>query len=116
LRGLRGRRHLLLFWNPDCGFCQQMLKDIQAWERDPPDGAPRLLVVSTGTPEANRAEGFRAPVVLDRNFQAGQVFGATGTPAAVLLDEECRVASRVGVGAQEVLALARAARNTVAVN
>src|ERR1700691_1053632 len=116
LRGLRGRRHLLLFCNPDCGFCQQMLKDIQAWERDPPDGAPRLLVVSTGTPEANRAEGFRAPVVLDRNFQAGQVFGATGTPAAVLLDEECRVASRVGVGAQEVLALARAARNTVAVN
>jgi len=46
---------------------------------------------------------------LDAGFQAGQLFGATGTPAAVLLDEECRVASGVGVGAAEVLALARAA-------
>jgi peroxiredoxin/uncharacterized membrane protein YphA (DoxX/SURF4 family) len=116
LRDLRGRRHLLLFWNPDCGFCQQMLEDIKAWERDPPNDAPRLLVVSTGTPAANRAQGFRAPIVLDRNFQAGQLFGASGTPSAVLLDEECRVASGVGVGAEEVLALARATRDSVAVN
>lgn len=111
LRGLRGRRHLLLFWNPDCGFCQQMLEDIKVWERDPPKDAPRLLVVSTGAPEANRAQGFRAPMVLDQNFHAGQLFGARGTPAAVLLDEECRVASNVGVGAEEVLALARATRD-----
>ena len=116
LRGLRGQPHLLLFWNPDCGFCQQMLEDIKAWERDPPYGAPRLLVVSTGTPEANRAQGFRAPVVLDRDFQTGQLFGAQGTPAAVLLDAEGRVASSVGVGAQDVLALARATRDSVAVN
>ena len=93
-----------------------MLEHIKAWERDPPDGAPQLLVVSTGTPEANRAQGFRAPVVLDRNFQTGQLFGAEGTPAAVLLDEDCRVASSVGVGAEEVLALARATRDSVAAN
>jgi len=99
----------LLFWNPDCGFCQQMLADIKAWERDPAEDGPQLLVVSTGQPDANRAQGFRARVVLDAGFQAGQLFGATGTPAAVLLDEECRVASGVGVGAAEVLALARAA-------
>jgi peroxiredoxin/uncharacterized membrane protein YphA (DoxX/SURF4 family) len=115
LRALRGTRHLLLFWNPDCGFCQQMLEDIKAWERDPPKGAPQLLVVSTGAPDANRAQGFRAPMVLDRNFHIGKLCGATGTPAAVLLDEECRVASEVGVGAQEVLALARAACDTVAI-
>jgi peroxiredoxin len=98
LRALRGTRHLLLFWNPDCGFCQQMLEDIKAWERDPPKGAPQLLVVSTGALDANRAQGFRAPMVLDRNFHIGKLCGATGTPAAVLLDEECRVASEVGVG------------------
>jgi len=107
LRGLLGRRHLLLFWNPDCGFCQQMLEDIKAWERHPPEDAPRLLVVSTGAPEANRAQGFAATMVLDRNFQTGQLFGADGTPSAVLLDEGCRVASSVVVGAEEVLALAR---------
>jgi hypothetical protein len=35
------------------------------------------------------------------------LFGATGTPSAVVLDEAGRVASVVGVGAEEVLALAR---------
>ncbi len=113
LRSLRGHRHLLLFWNPDCGFCQQMLEDIKAWERDHPRDAPRLLVVSAGAPEDNRAQGFRSPIVLDQNFQIGQLFGATGTPAAVLLDEECRVASGVGVGAVEVLALARGTHDSL---
>jgi peroxiredoxin/uncharacterized membrane protein YphA (DoxX/SURF4 family) len=107
LRGLRGQRHLLLFWNPDCGYCQEMLDDIKAWERDTSEDPPRLLVVSTGTPEANRAQGFRAPVVLDQGFRTGTLFGADGTPSAVMLDEECRVASGVKVGAVEVLALAR---------
>jgi protein-disulfide isomerase len=115
LRSLRGRPHLLLFWNPDCGFCQAMLEDIKSWERDPPEDAPRLLVVSTGLSDPNRAQGFRATVLLDQGFQAGQLFGATGTPAAVLLDEDCRVASGVGVGAEEVLALARGTRDSMAV-
>jgi hypothetical protein len=37
------------------------------------------------------------------------VFGATGTPSAVAIDEEGRVASEVGVGAPAVLALLGAA-------
>jgi thiol-disulfide isomerase/thioredoxin len=98
LGGLGGRRHLLLFWNPDCGFCQQMLDDIKAWERHPPNGSPLLLVVSSGATQVNRVQGFLAPTVLDRNFHVGQLFGATGTPSALLLDEECRVASGVRVG------------------
>ena len=116
LGGLRGHRHLLLFWNPDCGFCQEMLGDIKAWERDPPAAAPRLLVVSSGALEANRAQGFRAPIVLDRDFRAGQLFGVSGTPAAVILDEEGRVASDAGVGSAEVLALAGGVRHGVEVH
>jgi peroxiredoxin len=115
LRGLRGERHLLLFWNPDCGFCQQMLEDIKAWERDPPEDAPRLLVVSAGEVAANRAQGFRATVVVDPDFHTGQLFGAEGTPAAVLLDEAGRIASEVGVGSEAVLALARGTRDRLAV-
>lgn len=106
LRDLRGHRTLLLFWNPSCGFCRQMLEDVKAWERNSLEAAPQLLIISTGSAEANRAEGFRSPMLLDRNFQAGQLFGAEGTPAAVMLDEEGRIASEVGVGAPAVLALA----------
>jgi peroxiredoxin len=113
---LRGHRHLLLFWNPECGFCQGMLGDIKAWESDPSADAPRLLVVSTGAPEANRAQGFRAPIVLDQSFRAGQLFGVSGTPAAVILDEEGRVASDPGVGSVEVMALAGGVRHGVEVH
>jgi thiol-disulfide isomerase/thioredoxin len=28
----RGEESLVLFWNPGCGFCQQMLADLKEWE------------------------------------------------------------------------------------
>ena len=59
---------MVLFWNPGCGFCQEMVPDLKAWEADPPQGAPKLLVVSTGTVAANRAMGLHAPIVLAQNF------------------------------------------------
>ncbi len=110
LATLRGQRTLLLFWNPTCGFCQQMLRDVQAWERNPPAGAPELVIISSGSFDANREQGFRSRVLLDPNYGAGYVFRAGGTPSAVMVDEDGRIASEVGVGAQEVFALAGAAQ------
>lgn len=106
LADFRGRPTLLLLWNPGCGFCQRMLADLRAWEARPPQGAPQLLVVSSGTVEANRAQGLHAPVVLDQGSSVGRTFGATGTPMAVLIDAQGRVASEVAAGAPAVLALA----------
>lgn len=106
LTDFRGRKTLLLFWNPSCGFCQQMLNDLKAWEADPPAGAAKLLVVSTGTVEANRAMNLRSPVLLDTHFQASPAFGANGTPMAVLVDAKGRIASEVVAGAQAVFVLA----------
>jgi peroxiredoxin len=106
LATLHGRRTLLLFWNPSCGFCQKMLPDLKTWKRS--QTAPEVVVISSGSPEANRDQGFRLRVLLDPSFGSGQVFGATGTPSAVVLDEEGRVASEVGVGAPAIFALAGA--------
>ena len=97
---------MILFWNPGCGFCDRMLDDLKAWEADPPAGAPQLLVVSTGTAEANRAMGLSSQVVLDQGFITGRAFAAGGTPSAVLVDAAGLVASEVAVGAPAVLALA----------
>jgi thioredoxin-related protein/uncharacterized membrane protein YphA (DoxX/SURF4 family) len=102
---LKGRRTVLLFWNPACGFCSAMLSDLKSWERTRSRHAPELLVVSTGTPEANREQRFRSRVLLDQSFGAGQVFGVSGTPSAVVLDERGLVASDVSVGAPAVLAM-----------
>ena len=91
-----------------------MLPDLKAWEAHPPEGAPQLLVVSTGSVEENRAQGLRSPVVLDQGFTAGRAFGADGTPMAVLVDAEGRIASTLVTGAAEVLALARRQQATPA--
>lgn len=106
LSDFAGHQTLVLFWNPGCGFCQRMLDDLKAWEAAPPATAPALLVVSTGTVEANRTMGLHARVVLDQGFNTGRAFGAQGTPAAVLVDAAGRIASAVAVGAPAVLVLA----------
>ncbi len=49
LTDFRGAPTLALFWNPGCGYCQRMLDDLKTWEANRPPGAPRLLVVSTGS-------------------------------------------------------------------
>jgi peroxiredoxin len=106
LAGFRRRETMLLFWNPGCGFCQQMTEDVKALEARIKTKGPRLVLVSTGTVEANRASGFRSPVLLDQNFAAGRALGVTGTPAAVLVDAEGKIASGIVVGAPAVLNLA----------
>jgi methylamine dehydrogenase accessory protein MauD len=107
LSDFRGSRTLVLFWRPGCGFCQRMLPDLLAWEAQSPDGAPKLLVVSSESVESNLAMGLRSPVVLDQaGMSVGSTFGATGTPMAVLVDEEGKIASALAAGAPAVLALA----------
>jgi protein-disulfide isomerase len=97
---------LLLFWDPACGFCQRMLDELKAWEAHPPKGAPQLVLISSGSVEANRSMGLQSPILLDLGFSAGRQFGATGTPMAVLLDAQGRIASELAAGAAAVLKLA----------
>jgi thiol-disulfide isomerase/thioredoxin/uncharacterized membrane protein YphA (DoxX/SURF4 family) len=105
------RDTLVLFWNPGCGFCAQMLPDLLAWEHARPATAPRLLLIAAGTLEENRAMGLQAELVLDDNFSAGQAFGAGGTPSALLVDSAGVIASGLAVGAPSVLALAGGVRS-----
>ena len=106
LAAFRGHATLVLFWNPACGFCLRMLDDLRAWETSRADASPRLLVVSIGSAETNRAMSLRSPVVLDPDFESARAFGASGTPSAVLIDKDGRVASEVAVGGPAVMALA----------
>ena len=109
LSDFRGSPTLVLFWRPGCGFCQRMLPDLLAWERHLPDGAPRLLVVSSESVQDNQAMGLRSPVVLDpAGLTIGNQFGAYGTPMAVLIDAQGRIASEMVAGEKAVLALAGA--------
>ncbi len=114
LADFRGAPTLVLFWNPACGFCQGMLGELKTWERRHPPPSPQLLIVSTGSAEANRVMGLASPMMLDSEGFAMRAFGASGTPMAVLVDASGRIASPLAVGSREVMALARARHDEAA--
>ena len=110
LTSFRGDQVVVLFWDPECGFCREMLPDLKNWEDNPSKETPKLLIVSTGTENANREMGLSSPVMLDEQLVVGRAFGVPGTPSAVLIDEQGQIASEPAVGLPAVLALARASQ------
>ena len=105
-----GSKTTLIFWNTSCGFCRQMIPEVQAWDRETLDSGQRLVLVSAGSAEELRALDLESPVLLDPNFAVAQHFGAQGTPMAVQIDESGRVASRLAAGAPDILASHRIQR------
>jgi hypothetical protein len=89
-----------------------MLEDLKVWEANRPKEAPKLLVVSTGSVEANRALGLRSPVLLEEELTTGRRFGATGTPIGVLVDAQGKIASQLAVGAESILVLSKIGQAT----
>jgi hypothetical protein len=83
-----------------------MLHDLKAWEARPLTERAALLVISSGSADENRALNLRSTIVLDPPFAVASLFGARGTPTAVMVDAEGRLASAVAVGAPAVLRLA----------
>jgi peroxiredoxin len=111
LSDFRGKRLLLVFFNPRCGFCARMAPDLAALRTDGAEGRPLPLVVSTGDSEANRtlvaAHGLRCPVLLDASpMEVASQYQAHGTPIGYLVDEEGKIASELAIGADALLALA----------
>jgi peroxiredoxin len=108
----RGQRVLLIFFDPRCGFCRQMLPDLAALPANPTDGAPVPLVLTTGDAVENRtlmAEyDVRCRVLLQESREVASVYQVSGTPMGYLVDEEGRTASRLVMGAQAILHLASA--------
>src|SRR5262249_536026 len=68
LSPFRGRRLLLIFFNPRCGYCTRMAPDLAALPIDGTGGRPVPLVITTGDAEENRKpvaeHGIRCPVLL----------------------------------------------------
>jgi len=80
-----------------------MLADLQAWEAEPQANAPRLVLISAGSVEANQAQGLSSSILIDNGFSIGFAYGAKGTPSAVLIDAQGNVASPLVVGASAIM-------------
>lgn len=106
----RGRRVLLVFFNPRCAFCRAMVPELAGL---PVDGTDMVtLVVSTGGIEENRrvfeSSGIKCPVLLQSESEVAQMFRIEATPAGYVLDERGVIASELARGANAVMALAHA--------
>lgn len=105
---LTGNRDtVVLFWDPDCVYCQQMVPALKAWEVDRPADAPTLIMVASGSAEANRSTGLTSTILLDPSGDTRSRFGAGGTPMAVQVSADGRIGSGLAAGAQAVLRLLR---------
>jgi peroxiredoxin len=105
LAALHGKPTVLLFWNAACGFCQRMLPSLFEWETRKQSDSPRLVLVSSSARQANVQMGLQSTVALDQTFGVGRLYGANGTPSAVLIDASGKIASTLRVGGPAVMEL-----------
>ncbi|MGE0377064.1 MAG: peroxiredoxin family protein [Planctomycetaceae bacterium] len=113
LSEFRGREVLLIFFNPQCGYCTQMAPDLAAMPPEGSDTRPVPIVVTTGDAEENRRlvaqHGIRGVVLLQDKMEVASLFRAQGTPMGYRIDAVGRIASELAVGAEPLLRLATSA-------
>jgi methylamine dehydrogenase accessory protein MauD len=98
---------LLLFSDPACGPCSALLPRVGRWQRDHIDELA-VVVVSNGDADvvgASASEHGLTSVLLQEAHAVGLAYEATGTPMAVLVDVDGRIASPLAAGADEIAAL-----------
>ena len=104
-KDLRGKKTLVAFWSMDCGYCVNMMDDLRDWDKQKGMDEPNLVVFSTGKVEAHQNLNLESPVLLDENHQISKELGMSGTPSAILVNEDGKIISEIAVGAPQIWAL-----------
>jgi protein-disulfide isomerase len=104
----RERPTLLVFVDPGCGACAELLPDVAAWQRRP--GAPAIVLVGRGDVAANRAEAAAhgLSIAVQADGEVADAYGIAGTPSAVLIAPDRTLASPVAAGAAAIADLVAA--------
>ncbi len=103
LRAL-GQPIVLFFTDPVCGACLSFLPEIARWQRDYA-GTFTLALLSRGTREENAAatdEHGVARVLLQKDREVAEAYGALGTPSAVLIRADGAIGSQLAQGEVEI--------------
>ncbi len=104
-KDFQGKKTLVAFWSTTCPHCVSMIRDLQEWDREKGVDDPNLLVFSAGDVEEHREIGLKSPIVLDEGYKMAEKFGMYGTPSAVLINENGKIASETAVGSTNIWAL-----------
>lgn len=108
----RGRKLLLIFFDPTAAPSRQVVPILAALSATVTDSRPLPVIVSSGDPEMNQqvlaSQGVACPILLQEAWELGEQFRVLVTPFAYVLDEEARIASPPAVGPAAILALGTA--------
>lgn len=106
----RGRPLLLVFVSPTCGPCAMLMPRVHQWQQTL--GARlTIALVSTGTTDQNaslREQGLD-DVLLQETTEVQDMYGVHGTPSAVFVSRQGKVASALGEAENGIEPLVRLA-------
>jgi peroxiredoxin/uncharacterized membrane protein YphA (DoxX/SURF4 family) len=104
-----GRPIALVFVDPGCGPCKTLLPDIGRWQSTLASSLS-IVLVSRGKVEENlpaSEEHGIADVLLQEDNEVAQAYGVAGTPSAVIVGADGRIASAAAAGSPTIEALIR---------
>ena len=116
LSDFRDRRVLLIYWNPQCGFCDMLAAELAPLQTALKKNNTEVVLVTYGDVESNRKlaveHGLDSTILLieispAKEFIVNELFRHRGTPSAYLLDEQKRVIQALAVGMDDILRIAR---------
>lgn len=93
-----GRKVVLVFVNPTCHACAEILPDIGRWQREHVS-TMTIVVISRGDVEANRAKlephGI-THVLVEETSDVAKAYGLNGRPTAVVVRPDLTIGSPLG--------------------
>jgi peroxiredoxin len=112
LGGYRGRRVLIVFSDPHCEPCDELMPQLVALYGRAREAGVELVMVSRGYPEENRRKcaehGIDFPVGIQRGWRVSKEYGIFATPVAFVVDADGVIARAVARGPEAIVALAEA--------
>jgi protein-disulfide isomerase len=81
------------------------MEDIRRWEATKNGSGTEMIIMSDGDPELHRKLAIKTPILIDKGYKTSAKLGISGTPSAVLIDEDARFASETAIGASNIWAL-----------
>ena len=105
LEDYRGEPFVLAFFSDTCGYCKEMAPQLGSLA----EAKRRIVLVSHGDIDAHRRmareNSWSLDVLVEPEYDVMMAYGALGTPAGYLIDEESRIASKIALGGGPLLDL-----------
>jgi methylamine dehydrogenase accessory protein MauD len=95
---------LLLFTDPGCGYCEELLPEVGRWQDELADEFT-IALISCDDPEKNRVlsnEHGLSRVLLEEDWEVSEAYGVSGTPSAVLVNPDGTISSSLAEDAEEI--------------